>query len=414
MKFRRNSFFKHEEENIVIEVEQKPGKRRVILLIVCALVAVAALGIWLYDAVKVEPGLYTVTAQTSQPHSGDEMLFLYYAGSDGRDAKKDKNAATEAYTQACLESYALFAWEAESTEGGVRYVSDHPNQAVSVDSRLYKALAQAADSRLLYMGPVTAEYSAVFTAGEEYLASQIDPAKNPEARAYITELMGFIGSEEHIRLELLGNDQVKLCVSEAYLTFAKENGVKQLLDFGWMRNAFVADFVADALTEQGFVNGYLETVDGYGCYLGGQYTVVIRDRIEQDVYLPALYTVEGGTRTVTFRNYPLSGEGTESLRYFGYRDGSISTIYTDPSDGVSKSATDNLFCYSKTASCAQMVLRCAPLYLTEELDESALIALGPEGIYTVWAEGKELRYTDGGLKLTMTEDSGYTQKHVTQ
>jgi tryptophanyl-tRNA synthetase len=60
----------------------------------------------------------------------------------------------------------------EPAEGGIRYLSDHPNQTVTVDKALYEALSQAKDSPLLYMGPITAEYSKIFQYLEEHIAQK--------------------------------------------------------------------------------------------------------------------------------------------------------------------------------------------------------------------------------------------------
>lgn len=369
------------------------------------------MGTWIHNVVTVDPGWYTISAETTEGNCGSEFSFKYNVG--GSNAKDEKKAVTEAYTTACKEAYTLFTWDVETPiEGGIRYLSDHPNQVVTVDGRLYAALDLAKDNRLLYMGPVTAEYSRMFQYEEEYLAAQYDPAQNPELMAYITELIGFVNAAEHIRLELLGNDQVTLHISEEYLAFAQNNGVEAFLDFGWMKNAFVADFLADALTEKGFTQGYLVSFDGFGCYLGGEYTLSLSDRVEYDIYRPATYPVKGATRTVSFRNYPLQENGMDTWRYYAFRSGRIASVYVDPSDGTCKSATDSLSCYSKSASCAEMVLSCAPLFLTEQLDESALLALAKDGIHSIWAEGKQLRYTDSALTLTITEGNGYTQKHM--
>ena len=372
-----------------------------------------ALGYWLYNLVTVDPGWYTISADTAEGNSGNEFIFSYNVGATGKNAKNEKKAVTRAYTDACKEAYNLFTWEVETpVGGGIRYLSDRPNQTVAVDGRLYEALALAKDSRLLYMGPITAEYSRIFQYEEEYLAAQYDPAQNPEVMAYITQLVGFTGSADHIRLELLGNNQVTLHISDEYLAFARENGVEAFLDFGWMKNAFVADFLADALTQKGFTQGYLVSYDGFGRYLEGAFTLSLPDRVGYDIYRPGVFSLNGPVSTVNFRNYPLSdGDG---WRYFAFRSGSIASVYVDPADGVCKSATDNLACYSKDTNCAQMVLNCAPLFLTEVLDEAALLELGAEGIHTIWAEGKEIRYTDSHLILTLDETTGYTKKHVTE
>lgn len=410
MRLRKNSIYDQEKPQPIIEVEQKPGKRRVILLIICLFVAAVALGYWIHNLVTVEPGWYTISVETTAPNCGNEFAFHYKVG---KNAKEEKKAVTKAYTQAAKEAYDLFTWDVEEpVEGGIRYLSDRPNQAITIDSRLYKALALAKDSRLLFMGPVTAEYSRMFQYDEEQMAAQCDPGQNPEVMAYVAELITFVGSQEHIRLELLENDRVTLHISQAYLDFAREHGVENLLDLGWMRNAFAADHIANALTEKGYIRGYLVSFDGFGCYLDGEYTLSLSDRVGYEIYRPATYGVTGATRTVSFRNYPLRGNGLDTWRYFAFSNGRIASVYTDPTDGICKSATDNLTCYSKSASCAEMVLSCAPLFLTEELDESALLSLAKTGIHSIWAEGKELRYTDSTLTVAITENNGYTKKHV--
>ena len=413
MRLRKNPLFEQESVNPVIEVEQKPGKRRVILLIICLAVAVVALGHWIYNLVTVEPDWYTISAETTAGNCGNEFSFSYHVGASGKNAKEEKKGVTEAYTDACVDAYNLFTWDVEEiAEGGIRYLSDRPNQTVTVDSRLYEALELAKDNRLLYMGPVTAEYSRIFQYDEEYLAAQCDPAQNPEVMAYITELVAFTGSAEHIRLELLGNNQVKLHISEEYLAFGQENGIENFLDFGWMRNAFAADLIADALKEKGYTGGYLVSYDGFGCYLDGEYTLSLSDREGYTIDWIATYPVKGETRTVSFRNYPLQQGGLDAWRYFAFSNGIVTSVYVDPADGVCKSATDNLVCYSQSASCAEMVLSCAPVFLTDALDENALLDFAAEGIYTIWAEGKELRYTDSALKLTILEGKDYTKKDM--
>lgn len=399
----------------VIEVEQKHVKLRVVLLILCGAVALISLGHWLFGMLTVDPGWYTITVKSSEDHCGDEFTFAYNVGADGIDPKSERDTVINLYSRACEEAYELFAWDVEApAEGGIRYVSDHPNQVVTVDSRLYEALALAKDSPLLYMGPVTAEYAKIFQCTEDHLASRHDPAQNPEVMADITELIGFVGAKDHIHLELLGNNQVKLYISAAFLNYAQANGIEVFLDFGWMKNAFIADFLAEALCEKGYTQGYLVSYDGFGRYLEGtatEYTLSLYDRFENIVDRPATFTVKGPVNTATFRNYPLTEGDVRHYYSFG-TTGTIASVYVDPTDGMCKSATDNLVCYSKSASCAEMVLSCAPLFLTEQLDESALVALAKNGTYAIWAEGKQLRYTDSALTLAITEGNGYTQKHM--
>jgi hypothetical protein len=416
MRKRKNPLFDRElKPKPVIEVEEKHVKLRVVLLVICIAVALISLGYWLFGLLSVEPGWYTISVKSSQAHCGNEFTFAYYAGADGLDAKAEREAVIRIYSKASEEAYNLFTWDVEEPEeGGVRYLSDRPNQTVTVDKPLYDALSMAKDSPLMYMGPVTAEYAKIFQYTEEHLAVRYDPAQNPEVKAFITELMGYVGSRDHIRLELLGNNQVKLCISAEFLNYAQANGVEAFLDFGWMKNAFIADYLADALTEKGYTQGYLVSYDGFGRYLEGEsteYTLSLYDRFENIVDRPAAFSIKGPVNTVSFRNYPLT-EG-DAWHYFSFgTTGTIASVYVDPTDGVCKSATDNLVLYSKGATCAQMVLAGAPLFLTEQLDESALLNLAVDGVNAIWAEGKEIRYTDSALILTITDGNGYTQKYM--
>ena len=415
---KRNSLWSYEEKpKQVIEVEEKHVKVRFVLMIVCIVVAMIAIGIWLYGLLTVEPGWYSISANVSENHCGNEFSFAYEVGASGMDGKTEKAAVTKIYSKACKEAYDLFTWDVEDpVQTGIRYVSDHPNQVVAVDPRLYKALALVKDSRLLYMGAVNAEYAKLFLIPEEQLAALYDPAQNPDKKAFITELMGYVGSDSHIRLEMLGENKVRLYVSAAYLNYALANDITAFLDFGWMKNAFIIDMLAEELNAKGYTRGYISSFDGFERYLAAedvQYSRPVYDRFENGINRPGLYSVKGGGSRVFFRNYPLVDE--DRWHYYSFPStGTIASVYVDPTDGICKSATDNLVVYSREASCGELVLTCAHLFLTEVLDESALVNLNAEGISAIWAEGKELRHTGEDLSVTVPEDSGYTLKHISE
>ena len=106
---------------------------------------------------------------------------------------------------------------------------------------------------------------------------------------------------------------------------------------------------------------------------------------------------------VYFRNYPLSN--ADRWHYFSFANGHIASIYVDPKDGMSKSSTDNLVTYSRQATCSEMLMELAPIFMTEELDEAALDALAEREIYAVWFEGTALKHMQESLQLTGTEDA---------
>ena len=59
------------------------------------------------------------------------------------------------------------------------------------------------------------------------------------------------------RVELLGEGRIRLFVSREYLEFARREGVECFIDFEWMRNAFIIDYLARELAAQGYTSGVL-------------------------------------------------------------------------------------------------------------------------------------------------------------
>jgi hypothetical protein len=47
-------------------------------------------------------------------------------------------------------------------------------------------------------------------------------------------------------------------------------------------------------------------------------------------------------------------------------DGSIRTIYVDPSDGKCRTSADQMVLYSEEEGCAALLLRMIPFYITGE------------------------------------------------
>jgi hypothetical protein len=87
-------------------------------------------------------------------------------------------------------------------------------------------------------------------------------------------------------------------------------------------------------------------------------------------------------------------------------------VEADPADGVSKSATDNLVSYSKDATCSQILMESAAVYLADTLDEGAIAAMQANGIYSIWFEGETLRFNQTDIHLRLDESLNYTAQLV--
>ena len=73
----------------------------------------------------------------------------------------------------------------------------------------------------------------------------------------------FTQNPDDISLELPGENQVCLHVSDAYQAYAAEMGYTAYLDFFWMKNAFLIDYLADTIRGEGYQLGIISSKDGF-------------------------------------------------------------------------------------------------------------------------------------------------------
>lgn len=392
-----------------IELSGKHFTLRLVLAVLALLVALGALGYALVGVLNTDPGWKQVEASTDQLNCSADFVLNYYLGDAGISATEEYRALSLLYTQATENGYRIFTKDEQfESVHNVCYVNAHVNEDITVDPALYDAFAkiQAAGNRCVYLAPVYVEYNRMFLCENAQEAARYDPGQNSEIMAYVTELAAFANDPEMIDIVLLGDNRIRLQVSQEYLSYAQENGIEEFLDFSWMKNAFLADYIAAMLAQEGFTRGYLASYDGFTRNLddsGSVYTLNVFDRLEDVIYMPARMDYAGAMSIVSLRNYPMSE--SDRWHYYSFTGSRIATVFLDPADGVSKSATDNLLSYSRTGGCAEILLRIAPLYLADSLDTDGLNALTGEGIFSLWGEEQVLRYNDQALTLELVQDT---------
>lgn len=380
---------------------------RWVLIILLLVVAAVALTVGLMSALKTPAGWQTVEGNTTGLHCGEEFVLNYEFGAGENSATAENKQLQQLYGKALEDAWKLFFNEAGETDAnGLSAINNHPNREIPIDARLYKALAQMVESgsRALYLAPVYAEYDRVFYSQSDSEARENDPGLNEEQRAYVQLLADRAGDPGMIELQLLGENKVLLKVSEAYLAFAEEQEIRWLIDFGWLRNAFIADFIADTLTENGFTNGYIASVDGFTRNLdlrGNTYRQNLFNLVADGIDLVGVMDYTGPKSLVFLRSYPMYDLAFH--RYYCYEDGRIVTAMIDPADGISKSATENLLSYSDSLGCGQLALAVMPVYVADALSEDALNGLTRQGIYSVWFEGTRLLHNQQDLSVSLEE-----------
>ncbi|MCD7766355.1 MAG: hypothetical protein LUH53_07580, partial [Lachnospiraceae bacterium] len=326
----------------------------------------------------------------------------------------EKKALVSLYTSALETAWQNFHNE-ETYDGvyNVCYINAHPNEEIVVDDVLYNAftLMEESGGRGLYLGPIYTEYNNLFYCSDDWETAEYDPYQNEEVAEYFAEVLSYACSDEHIQLQLLGNNTILLSVSDEYLAYAEETGFISYIDFFWMKNAFIIDYIADTLIENGYTLGAISSYDGFVRNLdtsGTEWSFAIYDRVDQTVYQAASMQYEGSKSIVFLRDY-LMNSSFDVQHYYELGSGEIRTSYIDTEDGFCKSSVNSLVSYSEDLGCAEILLQIIPVYIADEFDADALDDLQENGIYSVYCEDRTIISNDPDIVLEdLYEENGVT------
>lgn len=392
-----------------IEVEQKHVILRIVLFVVLLVFGISAIIYALTSLFSYEGGWQVVeaTAAADADCSGD--FTLQYDVS----SKSEYRALATLYGQASAKAYQLFH-EMRRFDGvyNVAYLNENPNTTVEVDGVLYDALSKldAAGSRQLFLAPLYVYYENLFLCTEDWEIEAYDPALNQELASLFAELLRFSNDPEAISLELQGSNQVCLRVSDDYLRFAEANDVYTFFGFHWMKNAFIADYLAQILTENGYTRGALSSYDGFVRNLddrGTSYSLNLFDRVGNSIRHAGVLQYTGPMSIVSLRTFPVNP--ADNAHYYVLANGETRFPYLSAFDGLCRAAESNLVCYAEGEGCAELLLRMIPLYLTDNLEPASLLDL--QGAEAVYCRNGVILHT--AETLTLTAEEGYTIEKIT-
>ena len=392
-----------------IELSEEHTRPRMIAAVLLFLLGIGALVYGFVSFVTPEGGWQAIEASGSYGATcGDEFVFLYELGSGGASSLAENRAVTALYTQAARKAYQLFNSDESFDEiTNVYDINRRPNEVLEVDEVLYEAFAaiQSHGNRALYLGPVYIRYDDVFFCQDDSQLVDFDPRLSESVRQEYEEIAAFAMDPQSVDVQLLGGNQIRLYVSEEYLAYAQREGIENFIDFFWMKNAFIVDYLAQVMIDNGYTHGSFSSYDGFIRNLDERstgYSLNVYDRAEDGVYLSATMEYQGPLSAVCLRNYPLNS--MDSLRFYQLRSGEIRTPYLDVRDGLCKSALNDLISYSKTRSCAELMLCVSPIYISDTFDRQALSALAGEDVHSIYCEDRVILGSDPELTLTELYD----------
>ena len=398
-----------------IELDEKKIKPRLILTIVFFIIAIIAITYGVISMNSTDDGWRNVEVSSKLDGSCiPEIAFQYNLGASGVAAGVEYRELSKVYTEAADNATKFFNNRYYVDTSNLRTLNDSPNSDVAVAQELYDALKLLSDSgrREMFYAPYYDEYTSLFLCVDENEAYNFDPKRNPEVEQYINSLSAYVGDENHVSLTFGENNTLRLNVSDEYLAFAEEYGITSYVDLYWMKNAFVVDYIAEKLMENGFYFGSLSTFDGYVRNLdkgsGYIYGFNLYNKVGDTVNPAAIMSYAGQISLVNYRSYPMTD--LDAPYYTEDADGNTLSKYIG-GNGYPTSATGSLVMFSREKSCAEILVRTMEYYLADALDATEVENI-PE-ISCVYCEDSKVvtNSTDEKISFDSFYD-GYTLEKV--
>ena len=400
-----------------IEVSTEHIGLRIAAFVILLLVGLTALAYAFMRFITPGTGWEEIQANSAAVTNCSSDFTLQYNLGAERSATIERREIVTAYTEACVIAYRQFNTDEHFEDTINLYDVNHaPNKVITVNEPLYSALemAVAADTpdRTLYMGPAYHVYQNVFFASDDSELVDFDPLSGGETTAWYQEMAAFADDPESVSLDILGNGQVRLNVSAEYLRYAEENAIETFLDFSWMKNAFIIDYLAQTLADKGYTYGSISSYDGFVRNLDNrgeaQYGYSLYCGLDGSAYPAAQMLYTGTLSLVNLRTYPL-GE-RDFLRFYVLNNGDVRVPYLCAETGLPAETLKELTVYSgePNASCAELLLSALPVFTGDTADLTALTN-------AVWFDGTTLLYTDEALQLEDFYSNGtidFTSSHI--
>ena len=401
-----------------IDISEKHTKLKIFIVIVAVIVALVSFGIGITTCLSEKKGWKTLTVETVAESCAGDFVCYYYLDKSGTGGRKHLNSVKDDYAEACYYAYRIFNATTEF-EGftNLATLNKNVNTEVRVDSNLYSAftLMGESGSRALYLAPVYSYYYDLFFAYDETSAALNDPNKNADVAEAFTKILSYANSDEHINLELFGENKVRLNVSAEYKSFIESEYFGVYLDFFILKNAFIIDYISDFMTERDH-GVLLSSFDGYmrsSLNDDKTYSLNVFDLDGNYENLAARVTGSGKISAARFKDYTTSKAQYDY--FYTYSDGATVTPYLSE-NGLNSSCIHDLVTYSYTLSCAEVMLKSLPVYTAEEFSEESISDLKAAKIYSMYCESFEVIYNDpsieDGIELVTSKEYEYKKRYI--
>ncbi len=397
-----------------IEVSDKHIKARFIAAVIFLVISALSLGYAVSILTGTEKGWQLISASGDGALYASPFALSYELGASNRSARSENREIKQIYSAACLTAGRAFDTYMVSP-GNIGTLNNSPNEVIELEPVLYEAfeLLEEYGDRTVYLGPAFRLYENIFSCTEDWQLEDYDPAVNESLRILYEQIAAYATDPNSVKVELLGENRARLRISEEYLGFLKYEELGGALDFGWMKNAFITDFIADSLIREGYTRGSVSSFDGYARNLddgsGTTYSLNIFDYVDGTAAVAARFDYQGPMTFVSYRDFPVTD--MDFQRIYVTADGERKTMYLSLEDGLPRVGTDSLTVYSDTLNCAETLLLSLPLFRQGSVTEADLELLMEGGAQAALAQDQRLLVTDVQGIFNSIYD-GYVIEHI--
>lgn len=384
-----------------VEVSDRHVGLRIAATVLLLIIAVLALTYGISALTAADKGWQNISPASGASDYASEFLLTYNVGASGVPAKSESRGVKAAYTDA-LAKVGKALDPKNVYEGNLAALNASPNTVMTLDPALYAALEklQTFGDRTAFLGPAFHIYDNIFQCAGDHELEGYDPEQNEQLRALFAKIAAFASDPESVDIRLLGDGRAELAVSREYLSFLTEEEIGPAVDLYWMRNAFIVDYAADALAGAGFTCGVITSADGYarnlGCS-GESFSLNIFSLQNGKVVEAGRLNYAGPLSMVSFRTFPVSNG--ENWYYYVTEQGGTKHRYLSLRDGLPAETLESLTAVSDTLSCAEIMLRCAPLWSDKD-GVQKFAELAGTGVNAICPQDGNLWVTDPEMDLT--------------
>lgn len=393
---RDNSVKRYPKPVTKVQLEEKNVKLRIILIIIFVIIAGVCIGIGVSSYFGTDAGWTIIEVDYDENNNASEFVFAYELGTTDVSPSTEKKMVSNIYTNAIIKAYQLFDEQVEYGDvKNIYYINHHPNEEIKIDKVLYDCFEtlNKYHNRIIYFEEIFAQYYNLFTVEADFQASVFDPLKNEEIKNYFLDVIKYVNDEAHIQLLLLGNNTIKLYVSDEYLNYMNENDLSTYLNLQYLKNAFIIDYICSELINEGYTTGYITSYDGYTRNIdtrNNEYQYNIKNKHDNYIITAASFNYTSNQSIIYLRNY--SSNDTDGYLYYEYQDGTRKTRYFDVNDGIDKTVSSNMIALAKDKTCSELLLEILPVYINEVIDLEQIEVLKNNNINTIYIDNKTIYY----------------------